>query len=209
MCRLGIAAVPLAFLATACQPTGELAEEQKTAIEQAVRQQDAASGSSSHATQVESQGCLPDGSEFVQVVLSGAVEYSIEWHSDDMECGGHRNTLQFGGTPAGASSQIDLMFNIEVEEGATGTNLPARVAINDRASERHFQTSEEGGCTANVTEQSLIDENPAFRSYKLAANGHCSISSLQYSPGPGAGVSEITVGDWQIVGLAFWQGPRE
>lgn len=158
---------------------------------------------------VESEGCLPDGSGYARVVLSGAVEYSIEWHNDDMECGGHGNTLQFGGVPAGAGSQVDLMFKIQVEEGATGTDLLAMVGITDRASQRSFQTSEGSGCTADVTEQSLIDENPAFRRYRLAANGRCSKPSVQYSPGPGAGVSEITVGDFELVGLAVWMGPRE
>lgn len=156
-----------------------------------------------------SQGCLPDGTGYVRVVLSGAVEYSIEWHNDDMECGGHGGTLQFGGVPAGAGSQVDLMFSIEVEEGATGTDLPARVGINDRASERHFQTSEWGGCTADVTEQSIIDENPAFRRYRLAANGSCAQPSVQYAGPGGAGASEVVVGDFELIGVAVWMGPRE
>jgi hypothetical protein len=145
----------------------------------------------------------------VRVVLSGAVEYSIEWHNDDMECGGQGSTLQFGGVPAGAGSHVDLSITIQVEEGATGTDLPASVGVTDRASERYFQTSEVGGCTANVTEQSLIDENPAFRRYRLAANGRCDKPSVQYSPGPGAGVSEITVGHFELIGVAVWMGPQE
>ncbi len=199
----------LMILVEACRERPITINHEDFALSAIADAQALAPSASSDDARVQSEGCLPDGSEFVQVALSGAVEYSIEWHSDDMDCGGHGTTLQFGGVPAGASSQIDLMFDIEVAEGATGTDLPARVAINDRASGRHFQTSEAGGCTATVTEQSLIDENPAFRRYKLVANGYCTKTSKQYSPGPGAGVSEITVGDWQIVGLAFWQGPRE
>jgi len=155
-----------------------------------------------------SEGCLPDGSEFVQVALSGVVQYNIEWRSGDMECGGFGNTVHFGGVPAGASSQVDLIFEIEVAEGATGTVLPARVQITDRASGRVFQTWEAGGCTASVTEHTLLDENPAFRTYKVVANGSCTKTSRQYSPGPGAGVAEITVGNWQIVGVGQRQGPR-
>lgn len=171
----------------------------------------------------QSEDCLPDGSGSLKVVLSGVVQYDIEWDDDDMECGGMGSSdwivvdgeptmvpfqsLHFGGVPAGAGSQVDLKFNIQVEEGATGTDLPAVVGITDRASERYFQTSEPGGCTANVTEQSLIDENPAFRRYRLAANGSCAEPSVQYSPGPGAGVSEITVGDFEFIGIAVWMGP--
>jgi hypothetical protein len=155
-----------------------------------------------------SDGCLPDGSAFVQVALSGAVQYDIEWHSSDMDCGGFGTTLQFGGVPTGASSHVDLIFDIDVAEGATGTGLPARVQITDRASGRVFQTWEAGGCTASVTENTLLDENPAFRTYKVVANGSCTKTSRQYSPGTGAGVSEITVGDWQIVGVNQRQGPR-
>ena len=156
------------------------------------------------AVAMDSQDCLPDGSGHVRVTLSGAVEYSIEWHDSDLECGGHRNKLQFGGLAAGAGSFVDLTFDIEVEEGATGDGLPARVGITDRASERYFQTSEAGGCLVNVTEHSLIDENPAFRRYKLAANGSCTITSLQYSGPGGAGAAEIAVGDFEIVGIAVW-----
>lgn len=159
-------------------------------------------------TRVELNGCLADGSGVLRVDLSGAVQYNIEWQNDDMECGGHRNSVQFEGVPAGAGSRVALGFTIELAEGATGAGVPAKVGITDHASGRFFQTSEPGGCTVNVPEQSLIEENPAFRMYRITATGSCTVPSVQYSPGPGAGVSKITVGDFEFVGLAFWQGPR-
>ena len=115
--------------------------------------------------------------------------------------------VQFEGVPAGANSQVDLVFNIQVDEGATGAGLPARVSITDRASERSFATPGWGGCTVDVTEQGLIDENPAFRRYRLVASGSCTEPSVQYTPGPGAGESAITVGDFEFIGLAVWMGP--
>jgi len=158
---------------------------------------------SSDDARVRSEGCLPDGSGSLKVVLSGTLEHTIEWRNDDMECGGINGTLQFGGVPAGANTQVDLNFKIEVDEGATGTDLPVRVTIYDWASGSNFAMSG-SGCTANVTEQSLIDENPAYRSYRIAANGGCAEPLGQVS-GPGAGVGKIMVGPFEFVGLAVWQ----
>ena len=179
--------------------------------------------SSRDEARAQSEDCLPDGSGSLSVVLSGAVQYDIEWDDEDMGCGGHGSSTviagegeptiaatqnaMFEGVPAGASSQVDLIFNIQVEEGATGAGLPARVNITDRASERSFATPEWGGCTVDVTEQSLIDENPAFRSYRLVVSGSCTEPSVQYTF-PGAGEAAITVGDFEFIGIAVWMGPR-
>jgi len=149
------------------------------------------------------EGCLEDGSGSLKVELSGALEHDIHWANDDMECGGMRGTVQFGGVPSGATEQVDLNFTIDAEEGATGTGLPVRVTIYDRASRSNFAMSGYG-CAANVTEQSVIEENPAFRMYRVAANGTCSEPLKQLS-GPGAGTGEVTVGSFEFVGLAFWQ----
>ena len=153
------------------------------------------------------------------MVLSGAVQYDIEWDDDDMSCGGHGGNTwinvdgeqqrasiqnaQFEGVPAGASSQVDLVFNIRVDEGATGAGLPGRVNISDRGSGRVFATPT-GVCTFDVTEQSLIDENPAFSQYRLVASGSCSEPAVQHSPGPGAGEAAITIGDFEFAGIAVW-----
>ncbi|MGD2154354.1 MAG: hypothetical protein PVG79_13880 [Gemmatimonadales bacterium] len=181
-------------------------------------------GSQYAEARAQSQDCLPDGSGFLQVVLSGVVQYDIGWDDEDMTCGGMGSSdwidvegqqtqvlfqsVQFQGVPAGASSPVDLMFNIQVEEGATGVDLSVKVGINDHASGRYFATSEWGGCTADVTEQSLIDENPAFRRYRLVVNGSCAEPSVQYAGPGGAGASEVTVGDFEFVGIAIWMGPR-
>jgi hypothetical protein len=173
----------------------------------------------------QSEDCLPDGSGSLSVVLSGAVQYDIEWNDEGMKCGGMGSSdmivgegeprmvlfqsVQFQGVPAVASSPVDLMFNIQVEEGATGAGLSVKVGINDNASGRYFATSEWGGCTADVTEQSVIDENPAFRRYRLAVNGSCVAPSVQYAGPGGAGASEITVGDFEFIGIAIWMGPRD
>jgi hypothetical protein len=149
--------------------------------------------------------CLPDGSGFLRVVLSGTLEHDIEWHNDDMECIGFNGTQRFAGVPVGADSQVDLNFEIQVAEGATGTDLPARVTIYDWGSGSNFGM--EWGCTATVTEYSLIDENPAFRRYRLVAKGNCAEPAGQLS-GPGAGDGTVTIGPFEFAGLAVWQGPR-
>ena len=149
------------------------------------------------------EGCLEDGSGFLRVSLAGALEHDIEWRNDDMECGGMRGTVQFGGVPSGATQQVDLNFTIDAEEGATGTGVPVRVTIYDRESGSNFAMSG-SGCTADVTEQSLIDENPAFRMYRVVANGTCS-EPLNQLTGPGAGTGEVTVGPFEFTGLGFWQ----
>ena len=170
------------------------------------------------------QDCLPDSSAFVRVELSGAVQHRIDWRNEEMECGGAAisetvfddaeptmvtfQTLSFEGVPVGAETQVLLMFKIQVEEGATGTSLPAKVMINDQVSQGYFETPEWGGCTANVTEQTLIYENPFFRRYRLAANGSCAEPSVQYPAPGGAEASESTVGHFEIIGLAVWTEPR-
>ena len=171
---------------------------------------------------VQPQDCLPDSSAFVRVVLSGAVQHDIDWRNEDMECGGAgisetvvvngeptlvtTQTLAFGGVPVGSETPVDLMFKIQVDEGVTGNGLPAKVVINDRASLWYFETSEWGGCTASVTEQTLIYENPFFRRYRLAANGSCAEPSVQYG---GAEASETTVGNFEFIGLAVWTEQRD
>lgn len=179
-------------------------------------------GSSAPAT---AQDCLPDSSAFIRVVLSGAVQHRIDWRNEDMECGGAAisetvfvdgepmtvafQTLAFGGVPAGADTEVLLTFKIQVEEGATGTNLPAKVGFNEQASQRYFESSAWGGCTATVTEQTLIYENPYFRRYRLAASGTCAEPSVQYA-GPGAAeATESTVGHFEFVGLAVWTEMRQ
>ena len=166
-------------------------------------QQEKDPSASTDDARMRSQGCLPDGTGSLKVVLSGALDHNIEWQDDDLDCGGSNGTLQFGGVPAGADARVDLNFKIEVEEGATGTDLLARVTIYDQGSGSNFAMSE-SGCTVNVTEQSLIEENPAYRTYRMVANGSCAEPLNQLS-GPGAGVGRITVGSFDFVGLAFWQ----
>lgn len=151
----------------------------------------------------QSEGCLTDGSGILKVALSGTLEHSIEWGNDDMECGGFNGSVQFSGVPQGTSTQIDLSFDIDAEEGATGTGLPARAIIYDWDSGANFANSN-ASCTVDLTEQSLIDENPAFRSYRVVGSGSCAEPLGQLS-GDGAGTGKIEIGSFEFVGLAVWQ----
>jgi hypothetical protein len=173
----------------------------------------------------QNEGCLEMGGGLLQVSLSGAVQYDIEWDNEDMDCGGFGSSdmivvdgemrtvpfqsVQIGGVVTGTGNHVDLFFNIQVPEGETGADLPTKVGMNDRASGRNYATQAWDGCSTTVTEQTPIQENPAFRSYRLVAIGSCSAPSVQYAGPGGVGASEVTVGDFELTAVAVWMGPRQ
>lgn len=148
------------------------------------------------------EGCGAEGR--VQATVYGALDGSVDWTSDAMDCEGMPRPdgdgvrLRFAGT----ADTVPLAIIIGVDgigPDETAAELPTNVTIIEEGQGRFFSTSDLDSCWTDVERQAAIDADRGR--YAIDGTLYC-ISPLAEVNGSGS----VSVPELRFSGLVDW-GP--
>lgn len=154
------------------------------------------------ANSVGREGCGFDGR--VQATVYGALDGSVDWTSDAMDCEGMPRPdgdgvrLRF----AGSADAVPLAIIIGVDgigPDETGEELQTNVTIIEEGRGRFFSTSDLDSCWTDIERQAIIDADSGR--YAIDGTLYC-ISPLAEVNGSGS----VSVPELRFSGLVDW-GP--
>jgi hypothetical protein len=156
--------------------------------------------------------CIADGELTAQVF--GAIETSLEWRDDELECEGMPRPrgegarLRFAGPALSNGESLSLAFIIalpDLEQGRSANEIPAGVTLIEENLGRFFSTPEPSTCWADIEHQVPLDGAgadlvPEYR-----------IQGLLYCLSPLAEVNgnrSVTFTDLRFSGRLDWRVPE-
>jgi hypothetical protein len=156
--------------------------------------------------------CVDDGELTAEVY--GAIESTLEWRDDQLECDGMPRPhgegarLRFAGPAVAGGEPLNLAFIIalpRLERGRSARELPAGVTLIEENAGVFFSTPEPSTCWADIEHQVPLpgaeqDGSPEYR-----------IAGLLYCLSPLAEVNgnrSVTLTDLRFSGRLDWREPQ-
>jgi hypothetical protein len=156
--------------------------------------------------------CVDDGVLTAEVF--GAIETSLEWRDDELECDGMPRPhgqgarLRFAGPAIVNGETLNLAFIIalpELQQGRSAAEIPAGVTLIEENKGHFFSTPEPSTCWADIEHQvplddAAVDTIPEYR-----------IKGLLYCVSPLAEVNgnrSVTFTDLHFSGRLDWRVPE-
>jgi hypothetical protein len=159
-----------------------------------------------------SADCIGDGELTAQVF--GAIEASLEWRDDELECHGMPRPhgqgarLRFAGPAVLNGETRNLAFIIalpDLEQGHSADEILAGVTLIEEDAGRFFSTPEPPRCWADIEHQMPLDDAgvDAIPEYRIKGLLYC-LSPLAEVNGNGS----VTFTDLRFSGRLDWRAPR-
>jgi hypothetical protein len=156
--------------------------------------------------------CVDDGVLTAEVF--GAIETSLEWRDDELECDGMPRPhgqgarLRFAGPAIVNGETLNLAFIIalpDLQQGRSAAEIPAGVTLIEENKGHFFSTPEPSTCWADIEHQvplddAAVDTIPEYR-----------IKGLLYCVSPLAEVNgnrSVTFTDLHFSGRLDWRVPE-
>jgi hypothetical protein len=156
--------------------------------------------------------CVDDGELTAEVF--GAIETSLEWRDDELECDGMPRPhgqgarLRFAGPALSNGETLSLAFIIalpDLQQGRSAAEIPAGVTLIEENEGHFFSTPEPSTCWADIEHQvplddAAVDAIPEYR-----------IKGLLYCVSPLAEVNgsrSVTFTDLHFSGRLDWRVPE-
>ena len=156
--------------------------------------------------------CIDDGELTAEVF--GAIETSLDWRDDELECDGMPRPhgqgarLRFAGPAVSNGETLNLAFIIalpDLQQGLNANEIPAGVTLIEENEGHFFSTPEPPTCWADIEHQvplddAAVDEIPEYR-----------IEGLLYCLSPLAEVNgnrSVIFTDLRFAGRLDWRVPE-
>ena len=153
---------------------------------------------------------MADGS--LTVITYGAIDASIDWRGDSLDCDGMRRPhdegvrLRFAGVVGTAdNNQRTLAFILSIPAlgaGRTGDELPTRLTLIEEDEGRFFSTQEANICWSDIEQQRpLRDETGAVipEHYFVSGLTYCVAAIAELN-----GKASVTLSDLKFSGQVNW-----
>ncbi len=125
--------------------------------------------------------CLPSGDGFLRAQLDGALQMTLDWKNDGLQCEGMPRPegkgirVTFGRALGDGGERLLIVFGIAgLSESSSGRALPANLTIIDEGGEQIFGTLGDDKCVVDRISQQLITPwRRELRTYRVSGRGFC------------------------------------
>jgi len=156
--------------------------------------------------------CVNDGELTAEVF--GAIETSLEWRDDELECDGMPRPhgqgarLRFAGPAHSKGETLSLAFIIalpDLQQGRSAAEIPAGVTLIEENEGHFFSTPEPSTCWADVEHQVPLDDTAvdAIPEYRIAGLLYCLSPLAEVN-----GNRSVTFTDLHFSGRLDWRVPE-
>jgi len=158
-----------------------------------------------------SASCVSDGELAAEVF--GAIETSLEWRDDELECDGMPRPhgqgarLRFAGPALSNGEMLNLAFIIalpDLEQGRSADEIPAGVTLIEETEGHFFSTPEPSTCWADIEHQVPLDDSPdAIPEYRIKGLLYCLSPLAEVN-----GNRSVSFTDLRFSGRLDWRVPE-
>lgn len=160
-------------------------------------------------TTAETVQCGEDG--HLVTDLFGALEVSIDWQADVLECDGMPRPndegarLHFAGPAQSGSSRRSLAFILampDLRRGKAATELPTNVTMIEEGSGRFFGTQDTQNCWTDIVQNEQVGD---------MSNSDYRVSGVLYCLAPLAelnGSASVSFAEVKFTGRVNWEMPE-